>query len=145
MLFSGLGGYTVQMGSYQAYAYYNGGNIQQWQYDNAWTPENPDRNASYPRITNLSQGSSNVQTNSYWNRSGTFVRLKNVQVGYTLPSALTKRINLEKVRIFAGGQNLITINDFYKGWDPENSQSSGDSPNFYPLTAIYTFGINVKL
>jgi len=145
VLFSGLGGYTVQMGSYQAYAYYNGGNIQQWQYDNAWTPENPDRNASYPRITNLSQGSSNVQTNSYWNRSGTFVRLKNVQVGYTLPSALTKRITLEKVRIFAGGQNLITINDFYKGWDPENSQSSGDSPNFYPLTAIYTFGINVKL
>jgi len=145
VLFSGLGGYTVQMGSYQAYAYYNGGNIQQWQYDNAWTPENPDRNAAYPRITNLSQGSSNVQTNSYWNRSGTFVRLKNVQVGYTLPAGLTKKISLEKVRIFAGGQNLFSINDFYKGWDPENSQSSGDSPNFYPLTAIYTFGINVKL
>lgn len=145
VLFSGLGGYTVQMGSYQAYANYNGGNIQQWQYENAWTPQNPDRNAEYPRITALSQGSANVQTNSYWNRSGTFLRLKNAQIGYTLPSELTKKVKLEKVRVFVGGQNLFTINDFYEGWDPENGQGSGDSPNFYPLTAIYTFGINVKL
>ncbi|KRT13059.1 SusC/RagA family TonB-linked outer membrane protein [Pedobacter ginsenosidimutans] len=144
-LFSGLGGYTVQMGSYQAYALYNGGNVQQWQYENAWTTQNPDRNALYPRITNLSQGSANVQRNSYWNRSGTFLRLKNAQIGYTLPSNLTKKISLEKVRIFAGGQNLFTLNDFYEGWDPENGQGSGDNPNFYPLSAIYTFGINVKL
>ncbi|MCX2473506.1 TonB-dependent receptor [Pedobacter sp. MC2016-05] len=145
VLFSGLGDYTVQMGSYQAYALYNGGNVQQWQYENAWTPQNPDRNAIYPRITNLSQGSANVQRNSYWNRSGTFVRLKNAQIGYTIPNNLTKKIGLEKLRVFAGGQNLFTLNDFYEGWDPENGQGSGDNPNFYPLTAIYTFGINVKL
>lgn len=145
VLFSGLGGYTVQMGSYQAYALYNGGNVQQWQYENAWTTQNPDRNATYPRITNLSQGSANVQTNSYWNRSGTFLRLKNAQIGYTIPSNLTKKISLDKVRIFAGGQNLFALNNFYKGWDPENGQGSGDNPNFYPLSAIYTFGINVKL
>jgi TonB-dependent starch-binding outer membrane protein SusC len=145
VLFSGLGDYTVQMGFYQSYALYNGGNVQQWQYDNAWTVQNPDRNAKYPRITNLSQGSANVQTNSYWNRSGTFLRLKNAQIGYTIPTALTKKIGLDKVRFFAGGQNIFTLNNFYEGWDPENSQGSGDSPNFYPLTAIYTFGINVKL
>ena len=145
VLFSGLGGYTVQMGSYQAYALYNGGNVQQWQYENAWTPQNPDRNAAYPRISNLSQGSANVQRNSYWNRSGTFLRLKNAQLGYTFSQNLTKKIGLEKLRVFAGGQNLFTLNDFYQGWDPENGQGSGDSPNFYPLTAIYTFGINVKL
>ena len=144
ILFSGLGGYTVQMGSYQGYALYNGGNVQQWQYENAWTPQNPDRNAIYPRITNLSQGSANVQRNSYWNRSGTFLRLKNAQIGYTIPSDLIKKVGLEKLRIFAGGQNLFTLNDFYEGWDPENGQGSGDNPNFYPLTAIYTFGINVK-
>lgn len=145
VLFSGLGDYTVQMGSYQAYALYNGGNVQQWQYENAWTPQNPDRNAIYPRISNLSQGSANVQRNSYWNRSGTFLRLKNAQIGYTLPMELSKKIGLEKLRIFAGGQNIFTLNNFYEGWDPENGQGSGDNPNFYPLSAIYTFGINVKL
>ncbi|WP_316799792.1 TonB-dependent receptor [Pedobacter frigidisoli] len=145
VLFSGLGDYTVQMGSYQAYALYNGGNVQRWQYENAWTPANPDRNALYPRITNLSQGSANVQRNSYWNRSGTFLRLKNAQIGYTIPAKLIGKIGLDRLRIFAGGQNLFTLNDFYDGWDPENSQGSGDNPNFYPLTAIYTFGVNVKL
>jgi TonB-dependent starch-binding outer membrane protein SusC len=144
ILFQGLGGYQVQMGSYQAYAYYNGGNIQQWQVDNAWTVANPDPNAQYPKITNLSQGSANVQTNSFWNRSGTFLRLKNAQVGYNLPTGALQKLHINKLRIFAGGQNLFSWNHFYQGWDPENSQGSGDNPNFYPLTAIYTIGLNVK-
>ncbi len=144
MLLAGLGGYTVQMGSYQAFAYYNAGNIQQWQADNAWTTANPDPNAKYPRITALNQGSANVQTNSFWNRSGTYLRLKNIQLGYSLPSALIKKMGVDKIRLFVGGQNLFSLNSFYPGWDPENSQSAGDQPNFYPLTAIYTFGLNVK-
>ncbi|MDT3404319.1 SusC/RagA family TonB-linked outer membrane protein [Mucilaginibacter terrae] len=144
-LFSGLGGYTEQMGSYMAFAYYNGGNIQQWQADNAWTPANPDPNAQYPRITSLGQGSANVQTNSFWNRSGTFLRLKNLQIGYTLSPSLTQKLHLSKLRIFAGGQNLFKWDKFYTGWDPENMQGSGDQPNYYPITAIYTFGFNVKL
>ncbi|MFD1874811.1 SusC/RagA family TonB-linked outer membrane protein [Hymenobacter bucti] len=145
MLFQGLGDYTVQMSSYQAYAYYNGGNIQQWQVDNAWTPENPDPNAKYPRITNLSQGSANVQTNSFWNRSGTYLRFKNLQIGYTIPAGPLAKLHVSKVRVFAGGQNLFSLNSFYPGWDPENSQGTGDNPSFYPLTAIYTFGLNIKL
>ncbi|MCJ8208408.1 TonB-dependent receptor [Mucilaginibacter sp. RS28] len=144
VLFAGLGGYQEQMGSYMAFAYYNGGNIQQWQADNAWTPKNPDPNAKYPQITNLSQGSANVQTNSYWNRSGTFLRLKNAQIGYTLPASITQKLHINKLRVFAGGQNLFSWNHFYPGWDPENMQGSGDSPNYYPITAIYTFGVNVK-
>lgn len=144
VLFAGLGGYQEQMGSYMAYAYYNGGNIQQWQVDNAWTPANPNPNAKYPQITNLSQGSENVQTNSFWNRSGTFLRLKNAQIGYTLPASVTQKLHISKIRVFAGGQNLFSWNHFYPGWDPENMQGSGDSPNYYPITAIYTFGVNVK-
>jgi hypothetical protein len=132
------------MGSYQAFAYYNGGNIQQWQADNAWTPANPNPNAKYPQITNLSQGSENVQTNSFWNRSGTYLRLKNAQIGYSFSNSLIQKLHLSKLRVFVGGQNLFSWNHFYPGWDPENSQGSGDAPNFYPLTSIYTFGLNVK-
>ncbi len=145
MLFQGLGGYTVQMSSYQAYAYYNGGNIQQWQADNAWTTDNPDPNAKYPRITALNQGSANVQTNSFWNRSGTYLRFKNLQIGYTLPAGPLAKLHVSRIRVFAGGQNLFSLNSFYEGWDPENSQGSGDNPSFYPLTAVYTFGLNIKL
>jgi TonB-linked SusC/RagA family outer membrane protein len=145
MLFQGLGDYTVQMSSYQAYAYYNGGNIQQWQADNAWTTDNPDPNAKYPRITALNQGSANVQTNSFWNRSGTYLRFKNLQIGYTLPAGPLSKLHVSRIRVFAGGQNLFSLNSFYPGWDPENSQGTGDNPSFYPLTAIYTFGLNIKL
>ena len=145
MLFQGLGGYTVQMGSYQAFAYYNGGNIQQWQADNAWTVDNPDPNAKYPRITSLGQGSANVQTNSFWNRSGTFLRFKNLQIGYTLPAGALQKLHISRLRVFAGGQNLFSLNSFYPGWDPENSQGSGGGASFYPLTKVYTFGLNVKL
>jgi TonB-linked SusC/RagA family outer membrane protein len=145
MLFQGLGGYQVQMSSYQAYAYYNGGNIQQWQADNAWTTDNPDPNAKYPRISALNQGSPNVQTNSYWNRSGTYLRFKNLQIGYTLPAGPLAKLHVSRIRVFAGGQNLFSLNSFYEGWDPENSQGTGDNPSFYPLTAVYTFGVNIKL
>ena len=145
MLFQGLGDYTVQMSSYQAYAYYNGGNIQQWQADNAWTPDNPNPNAKYPQITALNQGSANVQTNSFWNRSGTYLRFKNLQVGYTFGAGPLAKLHVSKVRVFVGGQNLFSLNSFYPGWDPENSQGTGDNPSFYPLTAVYTGGINIKL
>ncbi|EHQ28728.1 TonB-dependent receptor plug [Mucilaginibacter paludis DSM 18603] len=143
-LLQGLGGYTKQMGSYQAFAYYNSGNIQRWQADNAWTTANPNPNALYPAITGLSQGSENVQTSTFWNRNATYLRLKNLQLGYSFSDKVVKRLHIGRLRVFAGGQNLFSWNHFYKGWDPEMYQATGDSPNFYPITSVYTFGANVK-
>ena len=144
LLLQGLGGYEKQMGSYMAFAFYNGGQIQRWQADNAWTEANPDRNAKYPKITNLNMGSENVQSSTFWNRNASFLRVKNLQLGYTIPKNLTQKIKINNLRIFLSGQNLFSMNHFYTGWDPEMYQATGDQPNFYPITSVYTFGLNVK-
>lgn len=144
ILFHGLGGFEKQMGSYQAFAFYNGGQIQKWQADGRWTESDPDRNAVYPKLTSLNMGSGTIQTSTFWNRDATFLRLKNLQIGYSLPQALIEKMHLTKLRIFASGQNLFSINKFYNGWDPEMSQNTGDNSPFYPITSVYTFGVNVK-
>jgi TonB-linked SusC/RagA family outer membrane protein len=144
VLAQGLGGYEKQLGSYEAYAFYNGGQIQQWQVDNRWTTYNPNPNAQYPKLTSLNMGSGTIMSSTYWNRDASFIRLKNLQVGYTLPASLVQKAKFSKVRIYFSGQNLFSFNHFYKGWDPEMGMSTGDGSQFYPLTTVYTFGINAN-
>jgi TonB-linked SusC/RagA family outer membrane protein len=144
LLLQGLGGFDKQMGSYMAFAFYNSGQIQRWQADNAWTEANPDPNAKYPKLTSLNMGSENVQTSSFWNKNASFLRVKNLQIGYTIPNNITQKIRINNLRIFFSGQNLFSFNHFYTGWDPEMYQNTGDSPWFYPITSVYSFGLNVK-
>ncbi len=144
VLGQGLGGYDKQIGSYAAFAFYNGGQIQQWQVDNRWTAANPNRNAAYPKLTSLNMGSGTIMSSTYWNRNASFVRLKNLQVGYTLPPSMLQKARLSRVRVYFSGQNLFSVNHFYKGWDPEMGMATGDGSQFYPLTTVYTFGINAS-
>lgn len=143
-LLQGVGGHKRLIGSYMAYAFYNGGNIQRWQADNCWTTENPNKWAEYPRIETLNMNHPSLQVSDYWTRNASFLRIKNVQIGYTLPKALTKKWGMEQVRVYVSGQNLYNFTSFYKGWDPENEIGTGDGPNYYPLNAIYSFGFNFK-
>ena len=145
ILLQGLGGYEKQMGSYMAFAFYNSGQIQRWQADGAWTEANPNPNAIYPKLSSLNMGSENAQTSTFWNRNASFLRLKNLQIGYTIPKSIIHKLGISNLRIFYSGQNLFTYNHFYKGWDPEMYQATGDNPSFYPITAVHTFGLNVKL
>ena len=144
MLWQGLGGHKRLIGSYMAYAFYNGGQIQRWQADNCWTEENPNKWAEYPRIETLNMNNANLQVSDYWVRDASFLRLKNLQIGYTLPKTVVNRIGLQGLRVFISGQNLLNINKFYKGWDPKNEIGTGDAPFFYPINSIYSFGLNVK-
>lgn len=143
-LLQGLGGHKRLIGSYMAYAFYNGGQIQRWQVDNRWTKENPDKWAEYPRLETLNMNNTNLQVSDYWVRNASFLRIKNVQIGYTLPQTLTKKVGLSNVRVYLSGQNLYTFNSFYKGWDPENEIGTGDGPYYYPINSIYSFGFNFK-
>lgn len=72
---------------------------------------------------------------------GSYLRLKNVSLGYTLPSELTKKAAMQSVRFSISGQNLLTLTR-YTGLDPEVSGSGNDS-NVYPVTRNFTFGINI--
>lgn len=144
LLLHGLAGFERQIGSYQAFAFYNAGQIQRWQADNRWTVENPNPSAAYPKLTSLNQGSAIVQSSTFWNRDASFLRVKNLQLGYSFAPGMLQRAKISQMRVFFSGQNLLSFNKFYQGWDPEMSQSTGDSSPFYPLTAVYTFGVNMR-
>ena len=135
-LLQGVGkadGYIDQQG---VLAFYMGGTAQEWHKDH-WTENN--RNASYPRLT--FNYPNNEQVSSYWIRNASYLRLKNIQIGYTIPTSLVKKVFLDSFRIFFSAQNLFTITSFYDGFDPEAPIGRGD---FYPMMKIYSFGLNVK-
>lgn len=118
------------------------GTIYDYQLD-AWTPENPD--AKWPLLLVDATGSNqNYITSSYWIKSGAYCRLKNLVVGYTLPSKWTQKAFISKVRFYASMQNLFTLrgDSFYKGFDPESSVGAGAS--CYPVNKSFLFGLNVE-
>lgn len=115
--------------------------------DNRWIsadisgdPSTEDPNASYPR---LSYGSNpnNFRESTFWLRNGQYLRLKNIDVGFSLPQSFTNRIRMNTIRFFLAGHNLLTWSKF-KLWDPELATPRGED---YPLPKSFTFGINVNL
>jgi hypothetical protein len=114
-------------------AFYLGGSAQEWHKD-YWREDNP--NASYPRLT--FNYPNNEQVTSYWIRSAAYLRLKNLQVGYTLPKKWMDKISVQKLRMFFSGQNLLTFDNFYPSYDPEAPVGQGD---FYPMVKVFSFGI----
>ena len=105
-----------------------------------WTPET-SATARYPRLT-LGADPTNtpyLNNSSFWTRSGEYIRIRNIDIGYSLPFALTKKIGLSALRIFANAQNLFTITP-YDRLDPEINGNTN-----YPLQRVINFGVNIKL
>jgi len=100
-----------------------------------WTPSTA-ATATYPRLT-VGTNTNNSATSSYWLKSGNYLRLKNVEAGYTLPNSLTRKISLNTVRIFANGLNLFT-NAAFDRVDPETVG------NIYPAQQVINMGVNIK-
>jgi TonB-linked SusC/RagA family outer membrane protein len=103
-----------------------------------WTPENTD--ASYPRFTY--QLSHNQRFSTMWLEDASYLRLKNVQLGYTLPLRLTEKLRISRLRFFASADNLFTKSDFFYAYDPETPVSSG---GYYPQVKTFIFGLNLNL
>jgi len=120
----------------------NNSNVQRDAYENRWTAANPNPNAAYPKLRNIASGFFNTNRVDFWYRDATFLRLKNAQIGYTLPKKLVTRANISNLRIYVSGENLFTLSDFYKGWDPE--MQTGGSAWYYPLSRMYVAGISLK-
>lgn len=140
IFFQGEGGRKTMVDTEFFFALDNNGNVQRDYYDKRWTAENPNPKAIYPKILVTSTGFYNNNLVDYWFKNATFIRLKNLQIGYTLPQKLASKTFLNKARIYVTGENLFTITNFYKGWDPEMNTSS----SFYPLVRLYALGINLE-
>ena len=148
--FQGAGKYTFLINSGAVNAFRDGrwGNILQGITDNRWissdisgTKETENPNAPYPRLS-YGYNLNNQQSSSFWLRNGRFLRLKNLDIGYTLPKPMVNTIHLESVRIYISGQNLITWSPF-KLWDPE--LDSSQRGQIYPITRSFTAGIQISL
>ncbi len=100
------------------------------------TPEQ-NLNAQYPRLSYTSGENNNYVMSDYWMINGAYFRLKNVVLGYTLPSALTSKLKIDRVRLFASATDLFSVDNYPKGWDPEVAY------NTY-ISKTFNFGLSVK-
>lgn len=109
-------------------------------YKHRWTEENPNPNARYPRLT--AGDNVNNNRNSTWRmRDGSFLRLKNMEIGYSMPKRILDKTFITSLRFYVSGQNLLTFSKF-KLWDPELNSSDGSK---YPLSRVFTVGVNINL
>ena len=137
MLGQGVGKVDGYLDNFATMAFYLGGTAQEWHKD-YWTPDNPS--AAYPRLT--FNYPNNEQVSSQWVRSASYFRLKTIQLGYTIPSAVTKRLSVSKCRVYANGQNLLTFHNFYDSFDPEAPVGEG---TFYPQVKVFVFGLEITI
>ncbi len=104
----------------------------------AWTPQNTDTEIP---ILATNGGISNNSTNSFFVEDRSYLRLKNLQIGYTFPTDLAGG-SIKSLRLFINGQNLWTSTN-YRGFDPERAVRDGDGGSGYPQLKIFTGGVNV--
>lgn len=139
--FYGVAEVKGRLESYAGYALFGEGNIQRWQAEGRWDPANPQRYNEYPRLEVLAQtGSANTVLSDFWIIDASYVRLKNVQLGYTLPQKWMQKLKISSIRVYTNMENPYCWNSYRKGWDPEVN-TGGD---YYPLLSTYTFGLNLR-
>ncbi len=106
-----------------------------------WTPENTG--AYYPKPYNSSEVYKNQQPQTRYLQNAAYLRLKNFQLGYTIPQTIMSKIGLQRIRMFVSGENLFTITSLQKNFDPELLNGSWGAGKVYPLTKTFSFGFNV--
>ena len=101
-----------------------------------WTPENP--NALLPRL--YAGTKHNYQYSSHWLQNAAYIRLKNLQVGYTLNPEWTRKVKIEKLRVYFNGENMFEFSKMFRYFDPELNKVAG---YMYPIMRNYSLGVNV--
>lgn len=139
VLFQGVAGVEGILSRWRAMPFNDGvGAIPSWMADR-WTTDNPNPNAAQPRLlTNFRDVS-----NSFWVRDASYLRMKFLQVGYTIPPGTLAKFGMNRLRLYFSATNLFTISGYYKGYDPDQRLST-DS-RYYPVGSTFTFGINAGL
>lgn len=148
VLFSGLADRNYLISGLGIHAFSNvsgtgnvtDGNVQQYHWDNRYQPQDPSTwaTAKYPRLS-VAGRRHNTQNSDFWLENGSFLRLKSLELGYTLPQQLTKKFWVSEMRIFYSGYNLLTW-DKTRLHDPEGSS---DALN-YPIQKISSLGVSIQ-
>lgn len=115
--------------------------ITEDQWNNTWNLDN--RDADYPRLLPSTLGSTSTSNylSTHWLQDLSYLRVKNIQLGYTFSNGMVKRLGVNKLRVYGSADNLAVITSF-KGLDPEKSSYANDA---YPITKTFVLGLNVEL
>jgi TonB-linked SusC/RagA family outer membrane protein len=121
---------------------YNKTNIGTQRYASTWDHWNKpwsveNRNGGWPRLG----GSGNREETTFWLDNLSYLRVKNIQIGYTLPAGFFQKLGVSSIRIYGSAENLMTLTG-YRGLDPEKTGNKSDA---YPLNKLYSFGINIGI
>lgn len=136
-LFQGASGHSVYMRT----------RVSNILFEEHWTEKNNRADAIYPRNGSIMQGGG---FSNFTLKPGAYVRLKSLNIGYNLPQAWLKPVNIQNVRIYMAGSNLFTISELNKyGFDPEvataNYNNTSFTNSYYPQQRTFTLGINITL
>ncbi len=136
VLLTGAAGYDIYIDGEAQSPLVNGFNGYEYQLD-YWTPENT--NAAYPRITDGGTNPNNNRYSDFWMRDGSHVRIRNVNLSYTIPMVV-KTLGFNELSLFFTGTNLHVFKKYDEDFDPQNTSSVGW---YYPQNRSLTFGVNL--
>ena len=151
--FQGAGKSTFMTYGKNVYAFSEGqwGNVFKGLLENRWVDSetasmlgiqpNENVNADYPRLS-YTGNSNNFRNSTFWLRDGRYLRLKNLDIGYTLPKQIVNKIHFQSIRFFVSASNLFFLHKKFSIWDPESLQPRGED---YPITKAVTLGMQVNL
>lgn len=134
-MFQGVTNRSVYLGGNYFQAFQNNAKISSFAL-NRWTTETA-ATADYPRLS-ASNNLNNFQGSSFWQRDGSFIRLRSLEVGYALPGTVTKKIGLDNARIFINGTNVFSLDHMEGFTDPENLTG-------YPTLRAISLGLSIQL
>lgn len=137
-LFQGAARISLPVGGSLVQPFDQQGSATELAFRDHWTPDNT--NALYPRVYS-NQPDYNTTYSSWWCRDASYLRLKNMEIGYTLPMSITQKMSIQRVRAYVSGQNLWTWTPHIKETlDPEAQSSNGQ---YYYQQQVFSFGLNV--
>lgn len=136
MFWQGVGKADGYLNQHATMPFYLGGTALEMHKD-YWTPEN--LNASFPRLA--FNETNNEKNSTFWMKNAAYLRLKNIQLGYNIPGRVLKNTPFTMLRVYVSGQNLLTFDNFWDGYDVESPVGMG---SHYPQVKLYSVGLNVK-
>ncbi|MHA4847296.1 SusC/RagA family TonB-linked outer membrane protein [Flavitalea antarctica] len=134
LFFQGITGITRYLGGARYHAFQENGQVAEIAL-NRWTPQNTVT-AEYPRLS-ANNNLNNYRTSSYWQRDGSFIKLRSAEIGYTLPEKAMKKIHLTQTRVFLNGTNLLTLDKI--------SEGDSEALTGYPSMKTLSLGLRINL
>lgn len=122
---------------YQTTGWYTFPDFVDGNYYSEYNSDEKNKTVDYPRLSQLAYDGNNYEMSDYWLFDGSYFRLKNVTLGYTLPSKLATKLKMSNLRVYASANDLFSIDNYPKGWDPEANLTAY-------IARTWNFGVQIR-